>query len=321
MSAARTPPKVSGLITGAAKPSDRPFRQLPALNERPSAAVEEAKAPQDVGGLPTKVEVRLLDDSPSQYRMIYPVEEIDALASTLKRGQIEAIRIRRKPDGRFEIIAGHRRTRAARSIGLETLDAVIVEVDDLRAAVEVMLANESQEEVGDFERATGYRHLMTMGLNQKAISDEIGVGKSLVSMRLKFFDLPEVVLAQLKVYPRAYSHRAIPELLDILKSSPELANDVAEGTKKVGTGEWSSQTLISVLRQKQSRQAGPAKANEKLAISDRQSRPILTMTPRPKNKVEIQLSPNVDQAAFVKLLTDLLRVEAEKDVSPFEVKE
>ncbi|MBP9737448.1 MAG: ParB/RepB/Spo0J family partition protein, partial [Rhodoferax sp.] len=260
-----------------------------------------------------RVPVRLLDDSPSQHRLTYPPEEIDALSRTLTGGQVEPIRIRKKTDGRYELIAGHRRTRAARIASLEFLDAVLVDVDDLRAAVELVLSNDSHEEVGDFERATGYRHLMSMGLKQTQIADTLGINRSLVSLRLKFFEFPQVVLDVLAKYPRAYAHRTANQLLEILKETPSLADVVADGTKRVANGDWSAQTLISVLRQRQKATDSRLPSDKPLSIVDSQSRPLLTLKSNPKGRVEIRLASVVNQERFIAQLAQFLRDEAQKD--------
>lgn len=274
--------------------------------------LENPEKPSDLPrGYSKRIEVALLDDSPSQYRMVYPVEEIDQLGKTLEAGQVELIRVRAKPGGRYEILAGHRRKRAALSRGITHLDAWVVDVDDKRAAAEIILNNETHESVGDFERATGYQRMISMGFKSSEIADALGIGKSLVSKRMAFFDLPEDTLTHLREYPRAYSHHTAAQLLDILKESPSLAPDVAAGTKRVGMGEWSPQSLISVLRKRQGALSG--KASEPLSITDPSNRTILTVQPKDSRKVEIVLAKDVDQALFIQSLMDMLkeRVRAE----------
>ena len=331
MSGRRTPPKVSGLVKAPASDERRKqFIRLAQFDngvstqsdqnplESVDSAVGLASAASDVAPGSNdrriiRVPVRLLDDSPSQYRLTYPPEEIDALSRTLTGGQVEPIKIRKKPDGRFELIAGHRRTRAARIASIEYLDAILVDVDDLRAAVELVLSNDSHEEVGDFERATGYRHLMTLGMKQAHIADALGIGRSLVNMRLKFFEFPPVVLDVLAIHPRAFSHRTATQLLEILKETPSLADAVADGTKRVSNGDWSVQTLISVLRQRQKASDSRLPTDKPLSIVDSQSRPLLTLKSNLKGHVEIRLAMGVNQDKFVAQLAQFLREEAQKD--------
>ena len=278
---------------------------------------------QPDGSTLVSIDVKLLDDHPDQYRLIYPIEQLDELAVQLKGGQTTPIRVRRKEGGRFELITGHRRARAAKIAGLTELTAVVVDVDDKRAAIEVILDNESVEGVGDFERATAYKGLIAKGMNQIEIAEALGVSKSLISMRLSFFDLPEPVLKALEKHPRAYSHNTVLKLIPLLRQAPELVEAAANGTVLVGQGDWSPQTLIAqICQQMVKAKTTPAKAvANTFAIADRDSRPILTMVRKPKGKVEIQLAADVDQDVFMGRLNALLRDEALKGETDLRVKD
>ncbi len=320
MSTKSAPPKVSGLVKKAspdAKPA-REFRKIAAFDNAPSLggtstvdatettpviATDQLTGSQQV----QRIQIQLLDDSPSQYRLIYPPDEIDELAQTLKVDQLEPIRVRPKADGRYEIISGHRRKRAAISLGLDALNAIVVLVDDKRAAVEVILANESHVGVGDFERAIGYQRLISLGFTQTQISEELGVNRSLISNRMRFFDLPRPVLEALDAYPRAFSHHTVPKLLAIIEESPDLIVDVAESTRRCGSADLTPAAMVSVLKQKQSKQNHVNQKPPHLSISDKYSRPMLTIQPLPKGKIEIQLDKSIDQEEFIRKLSELLR--------------
>lgn len=331
MSTPRKPLKVSGLVS---RPSERepagPVRNefiRPATNlvvgrqeiRRPAEDQEGETALTSTSGTPegnglVQIDVKLLDDSPDQYRLVYPKDEIEELAMLLKAGQTTPIRVRPKAGGRYEIITGHRRTRAAPIAGLTHLLAMVVDVDDIRAAIELMVDNEAQEGVGDYERATGYKKLLDKGLTQGEVSEAMGVGKSLISMRLSFLKLPSPILDALKEFPRAYSYSTVAKLLPLLNESPDLIEHAVEGTKKVGTGEWSGQTFIAQLcqQQKKAESASDSNGAKPFAITDTDSRPILTMKSKPKGRVEIQLASGVDQARFMARLNQMLREEASR---------
>ena len=253
-----------------------------------------------------EVDISLLDDSEAQYRIVYDPATIDDLAKTLAVKQITPIRIRKKANGRYEIIAGHRRLRAARIIGKPTLTAQVVDVDDARAALELILSNESQEEVGDYERAKGYETLKKLGIKQSEIADSLGVNRSLVSNRLQFLKLPEAVLAVLEVYPRAYSYVTATVLLEILAENPELVEFAAEGTRRCGTGDWKAQILISDLRRRQSASKGKAAATP-FSVVDDKGRTLATIRSKPDGHIAIRLSGSVDQEKMILRLSKLLQ--------------
>jgi ParB/RepB/Spo0J family partition protein len=302
-------------------PGTRPGIPLPAFSNQQKAPSFESGGSDSSNDIqssnasgPVSIDISLLDDSPDQYRIVYPESEIAELANLLKAGQITPIRVRKKSNGRFEIIAGHRRKRAAPIAGMTNLLAFVVEVDDIRAAIELMVDNESQEGVGDFERATGYQSLLEKGLSQSAVADAMGINKSLVSKRLSFFKLPSPILEVLSEYPRAYSWNTVEKLLPLLKDDPELIEAAAHGTKLVGTGDWSHQTFIAQMCQQKKKKSlnSESKVTGGFAITDLDSRPILTMKSKPNGRVEIQLANDIDQSVFMTRLNQLLREEASK---------
>jgi ParB/RepB/Spo0J family partition protein len=303
-------------------------RVAPSVEEIPTdteVAQEAASAPVSVAadessgassGQPLKVLVSLLDDSKYQYRKIYDSESIDELAKSIDSvGQTTPIRIRKKENGRFEIISGHRRKRAAISRGWEFLEAVVVECDDIQAAGQVIAANES-EDIGDYERACSYKALIDLGLNQSRAADISGVSRSLVSARMKVFDFPASVIAALEIHPRAISYKHFVPLLEILKDSPDMDTKVCEGIKMIAAGEWKSGSLIGLLRK--SMNAGQDVGEEKdpgYAVTDGENRPFLTMRKMANGKIEIQLEKGVDSEAFIRHVSKVLRDEAAKDSS------
>ena len=99
------------------------------------------------------------------------------------------------------------------------------------------------------------------------------------------------------------------KLLQILDKSPDLVEDAADGTRRVGTGEWSHQTFIAQMCQKQKKNgtSSEAKGSDGFAITDADSRPICMMKSKLNGKVEIQLAPDVDQAYFMVCVNQLLR--------------
>ena len=299
-------------------PGTRPGIPMPAYSNEPkpplAANSSGEETPVADSNALVNLDIRLLDDSPDQYRLVYPKDEIEELAMLLKAGQTTPIRVRPKANGRFEIITGHRRTRAAPIAGLTHLLAMVVEVDDIRAAIELMVDNEAQEGVGDFERAKGYQTLVSKGLTQNEVAEAMGINKSLVSKRLSFLKLPSPVIEALATYPRAYSWNTVEKILPLLNETPELTQFAAEGTHRVGTGEWSHQTFIAQMYQQQKKQTPSIdpKASSGFAITDSESRPILTMKSKPKGRVEIQLASDVDQAVFMTRLNQMLRDEASK---------
>ena len=271
------------------------------------------------------IEITSLVDSPYQHRIIYPEKELLILGESLKSiGQTSAIRVRPLPDGKFELIAGHRRKRAAALVGIPKLKADVVQVDDSTAALELLADNENSEQVGDFERAKAYRVMMnSLGITQKRIADAQGVTQGMVSKRLSFFKLPTEVIEQLEKYPRAYSYKVVEKILPALEENPELGKFVAEATAFVGAEDWSAETLVAQLLQrlKKKKEDANPKPDNLLAISDSTSRPLLTIKAKPKGQFLVQLAEGVDSRDFAARLGELLIEETAKPGTKIRIKE
>jgi len=321
MSAARLPPKVSGLV--GRRPDARPFSPINAdhlkkLNDTGFNNVsEEFRAgpvdEKDAGDL-IDIDISMLVDSPYQYRLVYPEKELLALGDSLKAvGQTSPIRVRQLEGGKFELIAGHRRKRAAALSGISHLKANVVIVEDAAAALELIADNEGSEEVGDYERARAYKVLKdNLKITQAKIALAQGIDQALVSKRLSFFKLPRSVIEQLDKYPRAYSYKIVEKILPALAENPEQEEFVAKATASVGSGGWTADVLVAQLFQmiKKKKEGRATKTNSLFSITDPMSRPILTIQIKPKGFVQIHLSPGVDPLQFATRLNEMLREEA-----------
>jgi len=126
------------------------------------------------------VPVSKLRESPDNPRSHFG--DLSELSESIKlKGIIEPIIARRLPDGGLEIVAGHRRTRAAKLAGLKEVDVVVRELDRQEALEAAMTENTERESLDPIEVARGYQKLMDeFGLDAKKISERLGVGRSTI---------------------------------------------------------------------------------------------------------------------------------------------
>lgn len=100
------------------------------------------------------VQVDLIDPSPHQTRVDFDPDELKALADDIKtNGLSQAVTLRRKPDGRYELVAGERRWRAARLGGLETVHARVRDLDDFAAHLIGVSENNQRANLSPWEKA------------------------------------------------------------------------------------------------------------------------------------------------------------------------
>ena len=141
--------------------------------------------------------------------------EIAALAENIREFEmIQPIVVRHEEDsGKFEIIAGERRYRAAQLIGLEEVPCVRVEVNDGGKAALQLAENVMREDLNPIDEAKAYKEVMELNnWSQPQVARIYGKNKSTISRSLMLLELPEAV--QEKVASGAMSANAARELAD-----------------------------------------------------------------------------------------------------------
>lgn len=160
----------------------------------PSIAAEVALNPLAIHFLKTN----MIDRSAFQAREMDADDQIDQLAQSIKsKGILQPIIVRPASHeiGRFELIAGERRLRAAQRVGLEEIPALVQRVDDVEAAELGLIENLQREDLNAIEESRAYKHLVEgFNLSASEIADAIGKSRSAVSNSLRLLQLPEEIL-------------------------------------------------------------------------------------------------------------------------------
>jgi ParB family chromosome partitioning protein len=132
-----------------------------------------------------------------QPRRRVDAEGVAGLADSVKtQGVIQPIVVRPDGDGGYELIAGERRWRAAKSAGLATVPAVVRETDDRDSLLIALVENVARENLSPVEEARAYAVLLDeFGLSLGDVAERVGRSKPAVSNRLRLLELPDDVLA------------------------------------------------------------------------------------------------------------------------------
>ncbi len=144
--------------------------------------------------------VRLSEIEPNrdQPRKVFNEESITALAESIKvHGILQPILVRPYGSG-YQIIAGERRWRAARMLGLTEVPVQVREMDDLQAMQIALIENLQRENLNPVEEAEGYRDLAErFNMSHEDIAKAVGRSRSSVSNAVRLLTLPEEVLDML----------------------------------------------------------------------------------------------------------------------------
>lgn len=158
----------------------------PSSNEPAEVQVEEAAAA-------TEVLLDKIRPNPFQPRKEFDPVGIEELASSItQHGLLQPIVLRRTSENAYELIAGERRVRAARKVGLASLPAVIREsISDQDMLELALVENVQRRGLNPIEKALGFREMQSaLRLNQEQVADKVGLKRSTVANHLRLLSLP-----------------------------------------------------------------------------------------------------------------------------------
>ena len=141
-----------------------------------------------------EVELSAIDPNPDQPRKNFDADALDELARSIKQyGVIQPIIL--SPDGgRFMVIAGERRFRAAKLAGLKKIPAIVRRLDEVERKEIALIENLQREDLNPIEEATAYKTLMErFDLTQEELASRLGKGRPTVANSLRLLNLAPAV--------------------------------------------------------------------------------------------------------------------------------
>lgn len=135
----------------------------------------------------------IISPNPHQPRVRFDYNELEGLAVSVRtNGMLQPINVRKLPDGKYELISGERRLRAARMVGMTKIPCVVMDVSDEQSALFAIIENVQRQNLDFFEEAVAIERLMTEhALSQEEISRKLGKAQSTLSNKLRLLRLPE----------------------------------------------------------------------------------------------------------------------------------
>ncbi|OUN79162.1 chromosome partitioning protein ParB [Alistipes sp. An116] len=148
----------------------------------------------------TEIEIADIIPNPTQPRKQFDEEALDELADSIRQlGVIQPVTVKKTADGKYILISGERRWRAAQRADLKTLPAYIREVDDENLHAMALVENIQRQDLNAIEIALGMQRLIDeCHLTQDALSEKVGKKRSSVSNYLRLLKLPDEVQLALK---------------------------------------------------------------------------------------------------------------------------
>jgi ParB family transcriptional regulator, chromosome partitioning protein len=139
-----------------------------------------------------EVPVNAVAPNPKQPRTRFDDDTIAALAASIREvGILQPLVVRKAGDGRYELIAGERRLRAAKAAGLASVPIVLRDSEDSDLLREALIENIHREDLNPIEQAEAFKALLgELGLKQEELADRVGVSRSHIANTIRLLALP-----------------------------------------------------------------------------------------------------------------------------------
>ncbi len=229
------------------------------------------------------IPIDMIDPSPHQPRRAFDEDALMALAGSVRaRGVLQPVLVRPLPSGRYELIAGERRWRAARLAELGSIPALVRRHDDAASLEVALIENMAREDLNPVEEARACAALVEeIGLTREEVGVRVGRSRVAVSNLIRLLDLPDEALELLERGHLTEGHGRALLLTDDHAARRTLARDAARHR-------WSVRELES------------------------RARALATPPARPRQRAKPGLHP--DQAAAIELIADALGAALGRDV-------
>lgn len=142
-----------------------------------------------------QVTLELIDPNPHQPRTRFDEDSLDELAASIGAlGVLQPVLLRKGTAGRYELIAGERRVRAAKKAGLSAIPAIIRDADDVNSAEQALVENLHRADLSPLEEAAAYKQLLEdFALTHDQVATRVGKSRTSITNALRILTLPVAV--------------------------------------------------------------------------------------------------------------------------------
>lgn len=162
----------------------------------------DRERPRPFGEIP----VDAIDPNPDQPRRVFDAAQLESLAASIRvHGVLQPVVVRRVGE-RYELVVGERRWRASRAAGLESVPAVVAELDSQDRLELALVENVQRHDLNPMELAEALRGLAETGASQEEIGRRVGLERSTVANQLRLLELAPNYQADVEAGRLAVGH-------------------------------------------------------------------------------------------------------------------
>jgi ParB family chromosome partitioning protein len=224
--------------------------------KKPSATPETPSAQPPAGSALREIDLDLIRPNRKQPRETIEPEALGELAQSLEnQGVLQPVVVRPAAEGRFELVAGERRWRAAQMVGLMRIPALVRDVPDDRLLEYALVENLQREQLNPIEEAQAYKTLAAeFGLTLQEIADRAGKNFSTVSNMTRLLALPKSVQSRLRARELSVGHAKV--ILSLKQPIQQI--QAADRVVKDGLSVRDTERLVRRIAQPPARKPGAA---------------------------------------------------------------
>jgi ParB family chromosome partitioning protein len=257
-----------------------------------------------------EIDIDLIEPNPQQPRTRFAESGLEELASSIRANGIVQPIVVRPIGGRYQLVAGERRWRAAQRAGIRRVPAVVREIPDEKLLELALVENIQRQELNPIEEAEAYRKLIEhIGLTQEQVAERVGKERTLITTVMRLLKLPNDVQRHIVEGRLSLSHgRAL-----LMTDDPRLQRIVAQ---RAVDQELSVRATENAVKHGKHEPTGPARksivtkdANLRAAETRlvRHFSTAVRITPngkKPGGKIEIEYYTADDLDRIYQLLVD-----------------
>lgn len=177
-----------------------------------------------------EIKIQDIDPNIDQPRKDFDEESIEELVKSIKEhGILQPILLKPNSNGRYTIIAGERRWRAARLAGLDRIPAIIRDIDDSEMLILALVENLQREDLDPIEEAEGIKRLMEeCNLTQEQLAQKLGKSRPAIANALRLLSLSDKIQSYLKENKITTGHARALLAIEDEQTREEIALQIIE---------------------------------------------------------------------------------------------
>ncbi len=209
-----------------------------------------------------QIEIKQISVDPDQPRKHHSEESLQGLSDSIRQhGMLNPITVSSSNDGRFRIVTGERRYRAATMARLDSVPCIIKEVAPDERLTEQLIENLQREDLQPLEKAKAILHAKgTLNLTNREVAKRLGLSERAVGYLLDLIELPDEIGEQVVSSPNRPSDGQVTEkharFLKQLNDDPELQSAVVDKIRDKKLNTEDTGNLVKALKKR------PEKADE-----------------------------------------------------------